>query len=161
MFFLPQCPDAICPSGELWCQMPDIFSLSFHLSFYALTSMLDFFPIIINGCLGAQPDLLYNYGHFCRPKKSYYFNNSDLRDNRIIYNKSISTIRGLKCEDLFNYQVIIFFKIVFMNSKRTVLTLPLPFQRQELHTIKSSITNLSKMRSGMKHFIERFFFSLQ
>lgn len=45
-----------------------------------------------------------------------------------------------------------------MNSKRTVLTLPLPFQRQELHTIKSSITNLSKMRSGMKHFIERFFF---
>lgn len=47
-----------------------------------------------------------------------------------------------------------------MNSKRTVLTLPLPFQRQELHTIKSSITNLSKMRSGMKHFIESWVFFL-
>lgn len=51
-------------------------------------------------------------------------------------------------------------KLFFVNSKRTASTLPLSFQHQELHTIKSSITNLSKMRSGMKHFIERFFFFL-
>lgn len=51
-------------------------------------------------------------------------------------------------------------KLFFVNSKRTASTLPLSFQHQELHTIKSSIANLSKMRSGMKHFIEKFF-SLQ
>lgn len=71
-------------------------SLSFHLSFYALTSMLDFFPIIINGCF-TKLNLTFHtiMVIFVDQKKSYYFNNSDLRDNRVRYNKGISIIRGL------------------------------------------------------------------
>lgn len=58
--------------------------------------MLDFFPIIINGCFTKlNPTFHTIMVIFVDHKKSYYFNNSDLRDNRIVYNKSISTIRGL------------------------------------------------------------------
>lgn len=59
--------------------------------------MLDFFPIIINGCF-TKLNLTFHKIMVIfvdQKKNSYYFNNSDLRDNRIIYNKGISIIRGL------------------------------------------------------------------